>query len=185
MLFRVAFGKGMASAASGFDVMSSGVQGVLMIRAPLLSLMLATALCACQQAGKAPPPAPPTEAPRVAAIDLAGDWRVTAIDGIAVEAPLVLVLKADRTRIWWEPICARMGRDYRIDGETIRFTPLPLPPGVGPTMPPPVCAIGPPPRLDQVFVALDAARTMRTMPSGALLIEGGQHTLSLERAKAP
>jgi hypothetical protein len=182
MLFRVAFGKGMASAASGFDVMSPSVQCARMIRAPLFSLLLATGLCACQQASKTPS----AEASRVAGINLAGDWRVMAIDGIAVEAPLVLVLNADKERIWWEPICARMGRDYRIDGETVRFTPLPLPPGTDPQNPiVPVCAIGPPPRLDQVFVALDAARTVRTMPDGSLVIEGGGHKLSLERAKAP
>lgn len=165
--------------------MSPSVQCARMTRTKLLSLMLAAGLCACQQASKAPSPAPPTEAPRAATVDLAGDWRVTAIDGIVVEAPLVLALKADGTRIWWEPICARMGRAYRIDGESVRFTPLPLPPGADPKMPLPVCAIGPPPRLDQVFAALDAARTIRTMPDGSLLIDGGGHKLSLVRTKAP
>jgi hypothetical protein len=145
------------------------------------SFILATALCACQQANTLPS----AEAPIAAPLGLVGDWRVMAIDGVTVEGPGVLALKADRDRIWWEPLCAGIKRDYRIDGGSIRFRPVPLPPGSAPNIPQPVCAIGPPPRLDSVFVALDSVRTVRNLPSGGLLFEGAGYMLSLARAKAP
>lgn len=149
---------------------------------------LAASLIACQPP---PPPAPreraapePLEAaapPRQAVLtvtSLSGAWRVAAIDGKPLNEPYGLALTGDENRLWWEPACAGIIRNYRINGGSVRFTPTspPVPAG-SPTRP--VCTIGLTPRLVDVSRALDAASTISRTPENGILIEGGGHSITL------
>ncbi len=126
-----------------------------------------------------PPPAPPSQA--ITQIEtLAGEWRVAGIDGAPFDEPYGLALSASTQEIWWEPRCANFAFSYRIDG--LRITTgegrpsAPVEPGAPP---PPVCAIGIPPRLGDVARALDLAEYVGRTASNGVLIEGGGHSLTL------
>jgi hypothetical protein len=109
---------------------------------------------------------------------LAGEWRVAGIDGAEFNEPYGLALSANEQELWWEPRCARIVRSYRIAGTAIKFGP-PLdapPPGA---MPPPVCAIAPPPRIAEVTRALDAATTVGRTAANGVEISGGGHSVLL------
>jgi hypothetical protein len=149
--------------------------------------LVALALASCQPADSAPPlpadtgepaasPAPPAAASQVTS--LAGDWRVAGIDGADFNEPYGLALKSDDERLWWEPLCARQGRRYRISGGAIAFSALDPPPRAGETTVP-VCLIAPPARLADVMRALDAAQTVERTPQNGILIAGGGHSLLL------
>lgn len=123
----------------------------------------------------APPRATAPEAP---VTSLAGEWRVAGIDGASFDEPYGLGLSADEGELWWNPKCAAMWRTYRISGGRIVFAlprQLQRPDG----KPPPVCTIGLPPRLPEVFRALDAAETIARTPSNGILIAGGGHSVTL------
>ena len=123
-----------------------------------------------------PPPVVDTPAPAVAS--LSGEWRVAGIDGESFDESVGLALRGDADKLWWEPRCAGMARGYRITGSTIAFSSLDPPRGPGdPT--PAVCAIGLPPRLDEVFRALDAAAIVKRTPSNGIEISGGGHGVTL------
>ena len=157
----------------------------------LLLLLLAAGLAACQQSAQAPatgtsgsgpppraaPPAPQVP-PAAPVASLAGAWRVASIDGSPLGEPYRLDLAGDADRLWWEPRCAGVVRSYRIAGSSIAFRPLgsPLPP-VSP--PPPVCAIGLPPRLAEIMRALDAATDVARTADEAILIAGGGRSVTL------
>ena len=142
--------------------------------------------CAPQPAERAPAGNPtaasPTASRPVAApvTTLAGEWRVAAIDGRAIDQPVALALSASDAEIWWSPRCAGMARSYRIAGDAFSAGP-PLgtvrrKPG-DPT--PPVCAIGLPPRLSELFAALDAGRRIARTPSNGVEISGNGRSLTL------
>ena len=121
----------------------------------------------------APSPSPSLAAPSPAApITLAGEWRVAGIDGAPFDEPYGLELSADARLIWMEPRCAGVARSYRISGRRIAF-------GPDPDARNEVCAIGMPPRTDDVLRALDAAQTIRRTPSNGIEIAGGGHSLTL------
>jgi hypothetical protein len=121
-----------------------------------------------------PEPEQPSEAP----ISLSGEWRVAGIDGTPLNETYGLPLRADERRLWWEPLCAGMSRNYLIKGRSIQFSPIRSPPPPGQSTPP-VCAIGLPPRLDQVFRALDAATEVSRTAENGILIEGNGHSVTL------
>ena len=148
-------------------------------------LLLVAGLSACQPAAEAPSvpiePAAPiaVEVPAPAAVrDLAGHWRVAAIDGREMDQSVALALTGDAVQIWWEPRCAGMARNYAISGSTIRFTST-YPPRAPGEATPPVCAIGLPPRLDEVFRALDGARTVERTAQNGILIAGPAHSVTI------
>ena len=111
---------------------------------------------------------------------LAGEWRVAGIDEQPLNKSYGLALSADEEEIWWEPRCANFAFSYRIDGLKLETgTPRPYAP-VGPDgNPPPVCAIGIPPRLSDVARALDLAETVGRTSANGVLIEGGGHSVLL------
>ena len=109
---------------------------------------------------------------------LAGAWRVAAIDGRSLDQLSGLALVGDEDKLWWEPGCAGMVRRYRISGRTLSVGPLRPPPPAG-SPPQPVCAIGLPPRLDEVFSALEAATTVTRTAENGILIAGGGRSLTL------
>jgi hypothetical protein len=116
---------------------------------------------------------------REAAVEtLAGEWRVAGIDGEPFDEPYGLALSGDEGNLWWEPKCAAMWRTYRLDGTRISFG-LPAhfrqPDGTTP----PVCTVGLPPRLSEVFRALDAAETAARTPQNGILISGGGRSVLL------
>ena len=143
-------------------------------------LLLAAVLTACKP-DVAVPEAPldrPVREPSLAVRDLAGHWRVAAIDGRAVDQPVALALTGDGQRLWWEPRCAGMARNYAIRGASIRFTSTQ--PRRAPGAPtPPVCAIGLPPRLGELFRALDLADRVARSPNNGIVIAGPGHSLTL------
>ena len=103
---------------------------------------------------------------------LAGEWRVAGIDGAPFDEPYGLGLSADARLIWMEPRCAGVARSYRISGGRIAF-------GPDPDARNEVCAIGMPPRTDDVMRALDSAETIRRTPVNGVEIAGGGHNLTL------
>ena len=147
-------------------------------------LVLFAALAACgqpdpipaKQAAPPPEPAPPVQRPAVEpspqVASLAGAWRVAGIDGRSFDEPVGLSLAADEGALWWEPRCAGMARDYRIDGQEITFVST-QPPGT------PVCDIGLPPRLEEVMRALDDAASISRTPNNGVLISGPAHSVLL------
>ncbi len=150
-------------------------------RLTVLTLLLTTAC-----AGDAPAPpeqtepsAPTASTSALAPTSLEGEWRVAGIDGEEVNEPYAIALSADGREIWWEPRCAGMLRRYTIDGNAFTAGPhTNIPPAAG-SLPPPVCAIALPPRLNDVVRALDTAdRVERTLANG-ILIEGGGHSVLL------
>lgn len=151
---------------------------------PILPLLLAL-LAACQHPIRpiacrdaSPPTFSSLRAGTVAVIKLDGQWRVAAIDGRSVEEPEALSLTGSENELWWQPPCAGMARTYRIDGQSITFgsTTRPRRAG-GPSGV--VCDIGLPPRLDEVFRALDDAQGVARLPSNGVLISGPNHSLLL------
>ena len=155
-----------------------------------LLLLTSLALAACQLTApvkaddaapaRSAPTAPPQKAdpqpPGVATLE--GYWRVAGIDGTSLDEPVAIALTASDRQIWWEPRCAGMARNYRIEGATIRIaSTLPARAPGEPT--PPVCAIGLPPRLGDVFRALDEATGIVRLPSNGIRIAGPTHDLTI------
>ena len=160
-----------------------------MILRPTLAILLLLAACSTEP-GAAPKPPQPRLAPLPSAATqpraassvttLAGEWRVAAIDGRDFNEPYALALTGDSAEIWWAPRCAGLVRSYRITEGAIRFGPAR---GVKPRAPgeptPPVCAIGLPPRIEEVTRALDSATVIGRTASNGVEISGGGHSLLL------
>jgi hypothetical protein len=148
-----------------------------------VGLVAAMALLAACQRVEAPTPAPsptaiatasegPAGPAQPAPTTLAGEWRVAGIDGAPFDEPYGLALSADARLVWMEPRCAGVARSYRIGGGRIAF-------GPDPDARNEVCAIGMPPRTDDVLRALDAAERIRRTPANGIEIAGGGHSLTL------
>ncbi len=101
---------------------------------------------------------------------LAGEWRVAGIDGKSLDEPVALSLTADEGQLWWSPRCAGLNRFYRIEGRQIAFTPTQV--TVPGEAPPPVCQIGVPARVQQVFEALDRANSIARTDNNGVLVSG-------------
>ncbi len=151
-----------------------------------LAVLIFCLPAACQRADQPPPPVPQPGPSAEAPVkpdprhvsSLAGEWRVAGIDGASFDEPVGLALSGDATQIWWQPRCAGMARIYRIDDASISFTSADPPRKPGePT--PPVCAIGLPPRLPELFHALDAATRIERTPANGILISGGGRSVTL------
>lgn len=155
-----------------------------MLRSILLLLCLAVA--ACEQPTQTPAnrvdpaskPPPPAAAPVAQVSSLVGEWRVAGIDGLSLDEPIGLSLTGDDQQLWWEPRCAGMARTYRIDGQMISLGST-LPPAPAGSPPPAVCAIGLPPRLSEIFRALDGAVSITRTPNNGVVISGPGHSLTL------
>ena len=155
----------------------------------LVPLLLISWLAACQQPPPAPlprnaahPQPPPTVIevpvrPVLRVTSLAGAWRIAAIDGRPLDEQSVLAFRGDQERLWWEPRCAGMVRNYHVDGGSILFSSVR--PSGPPGSTPAVCAIGLPPRLDEVFRALDAATTISRVGGNDIHIAGGGRSVTL------
>lgn len=155
---------------------------------PVSGLLLTAHLVACQQQPELAPTGRVAVAPS-RTIDmgteplppvtsLSGAWRVAAIDGKTLDEPYGLALTGDQDRLWWQPTCAGMIRKYRIDGRSIRIGSVhPEAKAGSPTSI--VCAIGLPPRLREVFRALDAASHVNRTPENGVLIGGGGYSVTL------
>ena len=148
-----------------------------------LALLVVAVLASCgqpMQTTDPAPPAPATSAHETAlpVASLAGEWRVAGIDGQTLDEPIGLSLTGDARQLWWQPRCAGVARAYLIDGQRISFrsTEPPRPAG-SPT--PPVCAIGLPPRIDEVTRALDGATSISRTAGNGVLISGPDHSLTL------
>lgn len=159
------------------------------LRSPLILLLAGLAACQ-QQAATSPPteavaadPVPATvatqvpeeietSAPGAPVGSLAGAWRVAGIDGESFDEPYGLALTGNQTELWWEPRCAGMARSYTIIGRSVSFAATGSPSSA-------VCDIGLPPRLNDVFRALDAANTVVRTPANGIEISGGGHSVTL------
>lgn len=161
--------------------------------------MLAALVAACNQpapeaidpAAAVPAPAnapgrtpPPSAGAQVGTLE--GDWRVAGIDGADLNEVYGLALSADAEEIWWNPRCAGMIREYRIQGfgfstqaATQPAREIPLADSGAPPPPPAVCAIGLPPRLSEVMAALRVANRIERTRSNGVLLSGGGHSLLL------
>jgi hypothetical protein len=140
----------------------------------------ALAIAACSRELPAPPPAQP-RAPQIEGqpvATLAGEWRVAGVDGQPFDENYGLALSADGSQVWWAPRCAGFVRSYRIEGMGVRFEPAP-PPAASSGSPSPVCQIGIPSRLNDVFAALDSAERVVRTPANAIEISGGGRSLTL------
>ena len=118
-----------------------------------------------------------THDPAKAHISLQGDWRVAGLDGTNFDEPVGIALKGDSGSIWWEPRCAGMARGYQVTGRTIKFRSLGPPRSPG-SLTPPVCAIGLPPRLNEVFAAVDDLfKAMHSVWSSGKLVDVGSEAI--------
>lgn len=144
-------------------------------------LLIPLLLAACSPPVAPPPPAAQVPPAGLAAVTtLAGEWKVAAIDGEDFNEPHGIALSADDREIWWAPRCAGLVRSYAIRGAQLR---------IGPALgahrprpgepPPPVCAIGLPPRINEVSRAIDSATTVRRTPANGIELSGGGHSLLL------
>ena len=106
------------------------------------------------------------------AVDLAGAWRVAAIDGKPLGTSHGIALTADHDQIWWEPECALQYRAYRIEGA--RFDTE-----AADWSPREVCDIGFPAELPRIWSALDAADAIARTGSNGVLISGGGRSVLL------
>ena len=133
------------------------------------------------QATSTPGTERPASAPLATVSTLEGEWRVAGIDGQSLDEPVGIALSASATEVWWEPRCAGMARSYTIDGQ--RFTSGPIladgPPAAPGSPPPPVCTVGLPPRLNEVFRALSEADTIGRTQANGVAISGESHSLLL------
>lgn len=165
-----------------------GVRFAKVLRPIAVSILMLCA-CACEQPrAPAEPPASPTaqaqqtaeqiDRAAVKVTTLAGAWRVAGIDGRSLDEPYGLALTGNDEELWWEPRCAGMVRRYRIEGTSVSFRSLHSQAPAG-TPPPPVCVIGLPPRLSEVFRALDAGTSIERTPANGIEIRGGGHSLVL------
>lgn len=152
-----------------------------MLTLPLLLAFVA----ACQQPietdtgrNASPPASSSSKLGSVAVISLAGEWRIAGIDGRSVDEPIALSLTGNEQQLWWQPRCAGMARAYRMSGQAITFGSTQPPRRAG-APPPPVCDIGLPPRLNEVFRALDDAQSVSRSPSNGVLISGPRHSVLL------
>ena len=118
---------------------------------------------------------------RLSAPDIAlyGRWRVEMLDGETLAPHDRVILYGNDTQLWWEPICA--GQQAEI---ALTFAES----GTGwsaerlDTAGRPVCSIGLPPRLGDVWQALEAADSVQWTGTGGLAIEGDGRSVVLERA---
>ena len=155
-----------------------------------MSLFVSATLAGCQAptlsserqgegATSQPNQKPRVERPHAQQVSsLAGEWRVAAIDGLSLDQPVGLALRGTETEIWWDPRCAGLARRYRIEGSKVSFNSIEPPRQVRePTRP--VCTIGLPPKLGQVFDALDGASSVSRTESNGILIAGAKHSVLL------
>jgi hypothetical protein len=136
---------------------------------PLL-LLLTGLLTACQQSRK------PAASPESGMTSITGAWRVTAVDGMALEYPLEF--GADSKRLWWEPACAGQLRNYRTDGKMIRISQY-IDPNASADGLVTICEIGLPPNLPMVFEAIDAATQISRGPENQIVMSGGGRSIKL------
>ena len=147
---------------------------------PTLAALLLLAACSPQPPTPSAPEAPSPPAQIAGVATLAGEWRVAAIDGRDFNEPYALALTGDSAEIWWAPRCAGLIRSYKISGSAIGIGPARGLKRRAPGEPtPPVCAIGLPPRIDEVTRALDSATTIRRTSANGIEISGGGRSLLL------
>ena len=154
-----------------------------MPRTGLLTTFLGFSLVACGQENRPAPSEtinsqPATSPNSQRSISLRGDWRVAGLDGLSFDEPVGVALRGDDAKIWWEPRCAGMARSYQVTPRSITFNSLE--PKRAPGSPtPPVCAIGLPPRLTEVFAALDAATSIERTSENGIRISGRGRSVTL------
>lgn len=157
----------------------------------LITLCLALAACGSSGEEQATPAASPTSAqpgtPTPAAItnpaitdltELAGEYRVAAIDSEPFDESYGIGVTITGDRLSYEPVCAGFVWRIAFDGglmSTERVVRAEEAPGQGP---PPPCAIGLRPAEIALGQAIDAAAgAMRTPANGILLSGGGRSVL--------
>lgn len=112
--------------------------------------------------------------------DLTGEWRVASVNGVSLASSTSLALRGTENELWWEPRCAGMARRYQMNEFNISFSSTEPPRHVNqPTRL--ICTIGLPPKLSQVFEALDGANRISRTPSNAILIHGAGHSVLLHK----
>ena len=110
---------------------------------------------------------------------LAGEWRVAAIDGHPIDAPIDIKVRADLHEIWWEPRCAGYAQSYHIRGaqfSTRRSAAFKRKPGDRPGI---ICTIAPPLEIAHAFTALASATRIDRTPDAGVQLSGGGHSLML------
>jgi hypothetical protein len=141
-----------------------------MNRIILFVLLLTDVLTACQQSRQ------PAVSPETDMTSITGAWRVTAVDGMALEYPLEF--GANNKQLWWEPACAGQSRNYRTDGNMITISPY-IDPNASADGLVTVCEIGLPPNLPVVFGAIDAAKHISRGPENQIVMSGGGRSIKL------
>ena len=126
------------------------------------------------------------KAPAQPQVSLAGEWRVAGIDGREFNESYGLALSADESELWWEPRCAGVAVEYRIEGTrfSARRPAVAPPPAAGSAEPPAapapaVCAIGLPERLEEVMAAIRAADRIERTQANGVLISGNGRSVTL------
>ena len=105
------------------------------------------------------------------AVDLTGEWDVITLDGAPLGSGYGIPISADWFGIWWEPGCAGQGVPYTIEGNAFRVTPS--------DVSGPVCDIGYPEELPEIWNAMSAADTIARAGDGSVTIAGGGRSVTL------
>ena len=125
--------------------------------------------------------------PESESILLDGDYRIAEIDGIKLDRADGAILTAGDDEIWWDPRCARLIVQYRIEGN--RFIPIPpqrvMPAPPGAELPPArtwvVCTVRPPQSAAQAISALSVGERIERFSVNSVWISGGGRSVTLQR----
>lgn len=137
-------------------------------------------------AGTGASPSPPSgrgDAPDIAPVRLAGEFRVAAIDGSEVTGGIGLALTVTDKLIWFDPRCAGFNWTYTLADDRLT-TDRPQKPRAagapyvaGPMGP--VCKIAVHPEQQRLATALDAVTHVRRTLSNGIELHGGGHSVTL------
>jgi hypothetical protein len=137
-----------------------------MIRALLALAPAGVLLAAC---GSDPPPAPPEAPPIASAAELAGEYRVAAVDASQIDLPHGVTASIDGARIEVASDCIKMAWSYRLADGVLATEQAPAQ----------SCRRAYLPTELALLAALDVADAAHRTPANAVELSGSGHSVTL------
>jgi len=133
-------------------------------------LLSGLSACALLAACGSEPPAAPPEAPSIAsAAELAGEYRIAAVDGADIDLPHGVTASIDGARIAVTSDCVTMAWSYRLDDGLLSTEQAPAE----------SCARAFDETERSLLAALDVADAAHRTPANAVELSGGGHSVTL------